>query len=304
LKFVIIAIVMSASITAKGEELSGTLKKIYQSGSISLGVRDFTIPFSYLDDQHSYQGYTIDICTKVAIALQKKLGLTKIEIKLVPVTPSTHIPLLANGTIDLECGNTTNKIERQKQVSFSPTIFVASGRLITRTSDNINSIRALKNKTVAATSGSFYLKIIAELSKSQNLDLNLVAVRDTAEGSLMVENGRATAYAQDDIVLASLRASSKNPENLTIMKDIISVEPLAIMLRRSDPEFKRAVDSAVVQIFNSGELTQLYKKWFQSPIPPKGINLGHPMSPELRAVIAKPTDSSNPSDYAISTEMK
>jgi glutamate/aspartate transport system substrate-binding protein len=302
MKFICATILLASSVTAinvQGQELNGTLKKVSESGTISLGVRDFTVPFSYLDDHQSYQGYTVDLCMKVVTAVQRKLGLAKLEVKLIPVTPSTRIPLLANGTIDLECGNTTNNIERHTQVDFTPTVFVTSGRFITKTGANIRTLSDLKGKTVAATSGSSYLKQLTSLNGTQNLALNLVTVRDTAEGVLMVESGRAAAYAQDDIVLTSLRASSKSPEDLAITKEPLSVEPLGMMQRRNDPDFKRVVDGAIIQVFKSGDITRLYKKWFLSPIAPKGINLNWPMSPELRAVITKPTDSGNPADYAI-----
>jgi len=293
----LVASIVSASVQA--QELTGTLKKVKDSGSIALGVRDFTVPFSYLDDQQSYQGYTVDLCMRIVASVQRKLGLSRLDVKLIPVTPSTRIPLLTNGTIDLECGNTTNNVERHAQVDFTPTIFVTSGRFITKATANVHSLADLKAKTVAATSGSSYLKLLTILNGSQNLGMNLVTVRDTAEGVLMVESGRAAAYAQDDIVLSSLRASSKSPEDLAITKEPLSVEPLGMMQRRDDPDFKRVVDGAIGEIFKSGEITKLYKKWFQSPIPPKGINLNWPISPELQAVIFKPTDSGNPADYSI-----
>jgi len=302
MKFICASILLASSVTAinvQGQELNGTLKKITESGTISLGVRDFTVPFSYLDDHQSYQGYTIDLCMKVVTAVQRKLGLSKLDVKLIPVTPSTRIPLLANGTIDIECGNTTNNVERHTQVDFTPTVFVTSGRFITKTGANIRGLSDLRGKTVAATSGSSYLKQLTLLNGSQNLAMNLVTVRDTAEGVLMVENGRASAYAQDDIVLTSLRASSKSPQDLTITKEPLSVEPLGMMQRRNDPDFKRVVDGAIAQVFKSGDISRLYQKWFLSPIPPKGINLNWPMSPELQAVITNPTDSGNPADYAV-----
>ncbi|MFJ2989983.1 amino acid ABC transporter substrate-binding protein [Collimonas sp. NPDC087041] len=302
MKFICATILLASSVTAinvQAQELTGTLKKINETGSIALGVRDFTVPFSYLDDHQSYQGYTVDLCMKVVNAVQRKLGLSRLDVKMIPVTPSTRIPLLANGTIDLECGNTTNNVERHSQVDFTPTVFVTSGRFITKPTSNVRNLVDLKGKTVAATSGSSYLKQLTVLNGSQNLGMNLVTVRDTAEGVLMVESGRAAAYAQDDIVLTSLRASSKSPEDLVITKEPLSVEPLGMMQRRNDPDFKRVVDGSIAQVFKSGEITRIYKKWFLSPIPPKGINLNWPMSPELQAVITNPTDSGNPADYAI-----
>jgi glutamate/aspartate transport system substrate-binding protein len=276
----------------------GTLKKIKDTGAITLGVRDSSIPFSYLDDKQSYQGYSVDICMKVVTAVQKHLGLTSLQVKMNPVTSATRIPLMANGTIDLECGSTTNNLERQKQVAFAPTTFVTANRLLAKKSSGIKTLDDMKGKTLVSTSGTSNIKQLTALNSERNLGMSIQAAKDHAEAFLMVETGRAVAFAMDDVLLASLAASSKSPSDYAITEEALSVEPYGIMLRRDDPEFKKVVDAAVAGLMKSGEINRIYTKWFQSPIPPKGVNLNIPMSDALKAAIAKPTDSGDPAAYA------
>lgn len=278
---------------------TGTLKKIKDTGTITLGVRDSSIPFSYLDDKQSYQGYSIDLCMKVVSAVQKKLGLSSLNVKMNPVTSATRIPLMANGTVDLECGSTTNNLERQKQVAFAPTTFVTANRLLAKKSANIKTLNDMKGKSLVSTSGTSNLKQLTTLNGERNLGMNIMAAKDHAEGFLMVETGRSVAFAMDDILLASLAASSKSPNDYSITTEALSVEPYGIMLRRDDPEFKKVVDKAITDVFASGEINRIYTKWFLSPIPPKNVNLNVPMSAQLKAVIAHPTDSGDPAAYAV-----
>jgi glutamate/aspartate transport system substrate-binding protein len=283
--------------TAAHAQESPTLKKIKDSGTITLGVRDSSIPFSYLDDKQSYQGYSIDLCMKAVTAIQKHLGMTALNVKMQPVTSATRIPLMANGTVDLECGSTTNNLERQKQVAFAPTTFITANRLLAKKSSNIKSLNDMKGKTLVSTSGTSNLKQLTQLNAERNLGMNIVAAKDHAEAFLMVETGRAVAFGMDDILLASLAASSKNPSEYSITQEALSVEPYGIMMRRDDPGFKKVVDDAIINVFKSGEINRIYSKWFQSPIPPKGINLNWPMSEQLKKVIAHPTDSGDPAAY-------
>ena len=297
----LIAVLIGAGVmvgAVQAQELTGTLKKIKDTGSITLGVRDSSIPFSYLDDKQSYQGYSIDLCMKAVTAIQKQLGLTALNVKMNPVTSATRIPLMANGTVDLECGSTTNNLERQKQVAFAPTTFVTANRLLSKKASNINVLADLKGKPIVSTSGTSNLKQLTTLNGEQNLGMNIMTAKDHAEAFLMVETGRATAFGMDDILLASLAASSKSPADYTISNEALSIEPYGIMMRRDDPAFKKAVDTAIENVFKSGDINKIYAKWFQSPIPPKGINLNIAMSPQLKAVIAKPTDSGDPATYA------
>ncbi|MEO8598772.1 MAG: amino acid ABC transporter substrate-binding protein [bacterium] len=280
-------------------ELTGTLKKIKDTGTITLGVRDSSIPFSYLDDKQSYQGYSIDLCMKAATAVQKQLGMTSLNVKMVPVTSATRIPLISNGTIDLACGSATNNAERQRVVAFAPTMFITSNRLLAKKSSNIKTLADMKGKTIVSSSGTSMLKQITVLNNERNLGMNILAAKDHAEAFLMVETGRAVAFSMDDILLYSLAASSKSPNDYAITTESLSVEPYGIIERRNDPEFKKAVDTALSNLYKSGEINKIYTKWFQSPIPPKGINLNVPMSPELKAAFAKPTDSPDPAAYAV-----
>ncbi len=296
-----IAVLIGASLlsgVAMAQELTGTLKKIKDSGSVTLGVRDSSIPFSYLDDSQSYQGYSIDLCLRTVTAIQRQLGLVSLKVKMNPVTSATRIPLMANGTIDLECGSTTNNIERQNQVAFAPTTFVTANRLLAKKSANITRLDDMKGKTLVSTAGTSNIKQVTALNAERKLGMNILAAKDHAEAFLMVETGRAVAFAMDDILLSSLAASSKAPNDYVITKESLSVEPYGIMLRRGDEPFKKAVDTAVINLMKSGEINRIYAKWFQSPIPPKGINLSIPMSDQLKAVIAKPTDSGDPATYA------
>lgn len=283
--------------TASAQE-SGTLKKIKETGVITLGVRDSSDPFSYLDDKQSYQGYSIDICMKVVGQVRNSLGMSELKVKMNPVTSATRIPLMANGTIDLECGSTTNNMERQKQVAVAPTTFVTANRILSKKSANIKTLADLKGKSVVSTSGTANLKQLTTLNADQNLGINILTAKDHAEAFLMVETGRAVAWVMDDILLASHAAKSKNPADYEVSKEALSVEPYGIMMRKDDPAFKKAVDTAVANLMRSGDINQIYNKWFMQPIPPKGITLNVPMSDQLKAVIAKPTDSGEPSAYA------
>ncbi|MFZ6713334.1 transporter substrate-binding domain-containing protein [Undibacterium sp. TC9W] len=277
---------------------TGTLKKIKDTGTITLGVRDSSNPFSYLDDKQSYQGYSIDLCMKIVTAVQKQLGLSSLNVKMNPVTSATRIPLMANGTIDLECGSTTNNVERQKQVAFAPTTFVTANRILSKKSSGVKTLADLKGKAVVSTSGTSNLKQLTQLNADQNLGINILPAKDHAEAFLMVETGRAVAWVMDDILLASQVSNSKNPADYEISKEALSVEPYGIMLRKDDAPFKKVVDTAIGNVLTSGDVNRIYHKWFMQPIPPKGIALNWPMSDQLKVVAAKPTDSGEPSAYA------
>ncbi|HAT32399.1 MAG TPA: amino acid ABC transporter substrate-binding protein [Janthinobacterium sp.] len=290
--------VIGSMAPAQAQELTGTLAKIKKSGSITLGVRDGSIPFSYLDDKQQYQGYSIDLCMKIVKSVQKELGMTEVKVVMNPVTAANRIPLMANGTIDLECGSTTNNLERQQQVAFAPTMFVIGNRLLSKKSSGIKGLANMKGKTLVATAGTTTLKQLTILNKEQNLGMNIVVGKDHPESFLMVETGRAVAEANDDILLASQRANAKNPGEYEISKEALSVEPYGIMLRKDDASFKKSVDAALTNLYKTDDIKRIYFKWFMSPIPPKGINMNFPMSPQMQVVFAKPTDSGDPAAYA------
>ena len=292
-------ITLSALLVAAGPASAqeGTLKKIKETGAITLGHRDASIPFSYFDDKQQAVGYAMDLCGKIVDAVKAELKMPNLQVKLNPVTSATRIPLMANGTIDLECGSTTNNLERQKQVAFTITHFVTANRFVSKKAANLKSLDDLKGKTIVSTSGTTNIKQITELNGQKNLGMTILPAKDHAESFLMVETGRAVAFFMDDILLYSLVANSKNPSEWVISADALSVEPYGIMLRRDDPSFKKVVDDAMTKVYKSGEINTIYAKWFLHPVPPKGINLNVPMSEVFKHVVAKPTDSGDPNDY-------
>jgi glutamate/aspartate transport system substrate-binding protein len=283
---------------AAAEELTGTLKTIKETGAITLGYRDASIPFSYLDDDHKPIGFAIDICLKIVDAVKAELRLDKLDVKFNPVTSATRIPLLANGTYDLECGSTTNNAERQKLVAFTNTHFLTASRFVSKKASNLNSIDDLKGKTVVSTAGTTNLKQLTEVNAARNLGVAIVPAKDYAEAFLMVETDRAAALVMDDVLIAGFVAGSKDPTAYAISSDAFSrPEPYGIMLRRDDPAFKKIVDAATAAVYMSGEGQKLYDKWFMSKIPPKGLNLNTPIGPELKLEFAKPSDSPDPDSY-------
>ena len=282
---------------ANAQQLTGTLQKIKETGTITIGHRDVSIPFSYYDDKQKAVGYAIDICMRIVDAVKAELKLKKIDVKYNPVTSATRIPLMANGTIDLECGSTTNNLERQKQVAFTITHFVTANRYVAKKKSNIKTLNDLKGKTVVSTSGTTNIKWATEENAKRNLGMNIIATKDHAEALLTVDTGRAVAFFMDDILLYSLVATSKNPGDWAIGSEAYTLEPYGIMLRRDDPAFKKVVDGAVRSLYKTGRINAIYEKWFLKPVPPKGVNLKVPMSPEFKKVVANPTDSGDPKDY-------
>jgi glutamate/aspartate transport system substrate-binding protein len=290
--------VLVIAATGAQAQSTGTLKKIKDSGKIVIGVRDASIPFSYTPDGKTYVGYSVELCDKIATAVQRKLGLTEMQRVYQPVTSATRIPLMANGTIDLECGSTTNNLDRQKQVSFAPTTFVTANRLLAKKSSNVATLDDMKGKTLVSTNGTTNLRQVNELNTQRSLGMTIMTGKDHGESFLMVETGRAVAFAMDDILLASLAANSKSPADYSITSEALSVEPYGIMLRKDDPEFQAVADQAIANVFSSGDIKRIYDTWFMKPIPPKNITLNIPMSGQLQAVVAKPTNSGDPSAYA------
>jgi glutamate/aspartate transport system substrate-binding protein len=282
---------------ALAQDLTGTLKKIKDTGTITLGHRESSIPFSYFDDQQKVVGYAMDLCNRIVDAVKRELKLTKLDVKLNPVTSATRIPLMANGTVDLECGSTTNNLDRQKQVAFTITHFVTANRFVSKAAAKLRTVDDLKGKTVVSTSGTTNIKQITEINGQKNLGMNILTAKDHAEAFLMVETNRAVAFVMDDILLYSLVATSKSPKDYVISPDALSIEPYGIMLRREDPAFKKVVDAAMVATYKSGAINAIYDKWFLKPLPPKSINLNVPMSAAFKKVVANPTDSGDPAAY-------
>jgi glutamate/aspartate transport system substrate-binding protein len=284
---------------AIAQGLTGTLDKIRSSGIITIGHRESSIPFSYYDKSEKVVGFGMDLCTVVTDAVKARLGLAKLEVRLVPLTPSLRIPSILSEKIDLACETTTNNLERQKVVAFSSTYFVAANRFVSKVAANLRTMDDLKGKTVVSTIASTNLKQISELDAERHLGLTIVAAKDNFEAFRMLETDRAAAVVMDDILLYGLVANSAAPADYVVSDDALSVEPYGIMLRRDDPAFKKLVDDALAAIYRNGEINKIYAKWFLNPIPPNGISLNVPMSAALKRAIEHPTDSGDPQSYAM-----
>jgi glutamate/aspartate transport system substrate-binding protein len=261
---------------------TSTLDKVKQNGSMTLAYRESSIPFSYLDDKAQPTGFAFEICEKIAERVKTATGRADMKKQYQAVTSANRIPLLVNGTIDIECGSTTNNSERAKQVSFAINYFYTGTRFLVKTGTHVEKLKDLAGKTVVSTTGTTNYQILRRLNEEQNLGINLIGAKDHAESALLVETGRAMAFGMDDILLYGLRAAARDPNSLQVVGEPIQVEPYAIMVRKDDPAFKKLVDDTLAGMMKSGEFETLYKKWFQSPIPPKGINLNAPMSKELK----------------------
>jgi glutamate/aspartate transport system substrate-binding protein len=281
---------VALALSAQAQELTGTLKKIKDSGSITLGHRESSIPFSYYDDKQQVVGYSHELALKVVDAIKKQLNLPNLQVKLNPVTSQTRIPLVQNGTIDLECGSTTNNTERQKQVAFSNTIFQISTRLLTKKNSGINDFPDLAGKTVVTTAGTTSERLIRKMNEEKKLGMNVISAKDHGEAFLMTESGRAVAFMMDDALLAGERAKARNAGDWAIVGKPQSFEAYGCMMRKDDPQFKKAVDDALAAVMKSGEIEKIYSKWFMSPIPPKGLNLSFAISDELKALYKSPND--------------
>ncbi|HYN14114.1 MAG TPA: amino acid ABC transporter substrate-binding protein [Burkholderiales bacterium] len=286
---------LAVALPAAAQE--GTLKKIKDSGSITIGHRDASVPFSYYDDKQQAVGYAMDLCARIVEAVKTELKMPKIDTKYQLVTSANRIPLMANGTIDLECGSTTNNLERQKLVWFTITHFVTANRWVAKGTAKLNKLADLKGKTIVSTAGTTNIKQITELNGQQNLGANIISANGHAEAFQMVETGRAVAFVMDDILLYSLVAQSRSPKDYAISPEALSVEPYGIMLRKDDAAFKKVVDAAMVNTYKSGAINGIYDKWFLKPVPPKSINLNVPMSDAFKKVIKTPTDSGDQSAY-------
>ena len=289
-KAVLAAAVVLLATPALAQELTGTLKKIKDSGTIVIGHREASIPFSYYNERQQPIGYSMDICAAIVEEVKKELQMPQLNVKLNPVTPQTRIPLMENGTIDLECGSTTNTLTRQKQVAYAPTTFITGTKLVVKKASGVKSYRDLKGKTVVVTQGTTNERAIKALSDKENLGIRFLNAKDHAQSFLAVESGRAAAFAMDDILLYGLVAKSKNPADYAVVGDFLSYDPYGIMFRRNDADFGLIVRRTIARLFGTpgncdGPINQMYTKWFNQPLP-SGENLNLPMSPELKASCA------------------
>ena len=293
----LIALLAALAVALPAMAQEGTLKKIKDAGSITIGHRDASVPFSYYDDKQQPVGYAVDLCMRIVNAVKSNLKMPKLDVKYQLVTSANRIPLMANGTIDLECGSTTNNLERQKTVWFTITHFVTANRWAAKKSAKLNKLADLKGKTIVSTAGTTNIKGMTEINAARNLGMNIISANGHSEAFQMVETGRAVAFAMDDILLYSLVAQARSPKDYAISAEATSVEPYGIMLRKDDVAFKKVVDAAMVNTYKSGAINAIYGKWFQKPVPPKNINLNVPMSAQFKKVVANPTDSGDPAVY-------
>jgi glutamate/aspartate transport system substrate-binding protein len=283
-----VAIVASAfAVAAHAED---TLKKIKDTGSITMGVRESSGALAFTLGDGKYTGFHYDVCQRVIADIQKQLGVAKIDIKYQPVTSQNRIPLVQNGTVDLECGSTTNNATRQKDVAFAPTLYVEEVRIATKKASGIKGIADLNGKTVATTTGTTSVQLLRKNKRAQGMDFKELNGKDHSDSFLLLESGRADAFVMDGQILAGLISKSKNPNDYAIVGEVLSVEPIAIMYRKDDPAFKKAVDDSVRNLAKSGEVAKLYDKWFMQPIPPSNTKVGLPASELTKAAWANPND--------------
>ena len=275
---------------ANAQELTGTLKKIKDTGSITVGHRESSIPFSYLDDKQQPVGYAMELCAKIVDAVKAELKMPALKVAYQPVTSANRIPLLQNGTIDMECGSTTNSVERQKQVAFGPTYFVINVSAAVKKSSGIKTFADLSGKAVASTSGTTSSPLLRGYEKAKGIDFKEVQAKDHAESMQLLATDRAQAFIMDDILLAGQIANQPNPGDFMILPESLRTEPYSMMLRRDDAPFKALVDRAVGAVFKSGEINKIYAKWFTGPIPPRGVNLNFQMTPAIKDAFANPND--------------
>ncbi|MGY2253110.1 glutamate/aspartate ABC transporter substrate-binding protein [Pseudomonas reactans] len=279
------------STPASAEPLTGTLKKIKDNGYITLAIRDAAIPFSYYIDASGVPvGYSHDLQLQIVDALKRELQLPDLKVRYNLVTSQTRIPLIQNGTADLECGSTTNNVERQQQVDFSVGIFEVGARLLTRTRSGIKDFDDLREKNVVTTAGSTSERLLKKMNAERSMLMNVISAKDHGESFQMLESGRAVAFMIDDAVLAGEVVKAREPAEWHIVGTPQSYEIYGCMLRKNDTPFKTVVDNALIQTFASGRINDIYNKWFLQPIPPKNINLGLPMSDALKKLYAQPTD--------------
>ncbi len=273
--------------TAQAED---TLKKIKDSGAVTMGVRESSGALAFTLGDGKYTGFHYDVCQRVLSDIQKQLGMAKLDIKYQPVTSQNRVPLVQNGTVDIECGSTTNNADRQKQVAFAPALYIEEVRIAVKANSGINSIAQLNGKTVATTTGTTSVQLLRKNKRAAGMDFKELSGKDHSDSFLLLESGRADAFVMDGQILAGLVSKAKTPAEYKIVGEPLSVEPIAIMFRRDDPAFKKAVDDSVRALAKSGEAAKLYDKWFIQPIPPANTKVGLPASEATKAAWANPSD--------------
>jgi len=286
-----LAFALALALGATAQAQTGdTLKKIKDSGTVTMGVRESSGALAYTLGDGKYTGFHYDVCQKVLADIQKQLGLAKLEIKYQPVTSQNRVPLVQNGTVDLECGSTTNNATRQKDVAFAPTLYVEEIRTAVKAASGITSISQLGGKTLVTTTGTTSVQTLRKHQRANGIEFKEVFGKDHADSFLLLESGRADAFVMDGQILAGNISRAKNPADFKIVGEVLSVEPIAIMMRRDDPAFKKAVDESVIAMIKSGDVAKLYDKWFLQPIPPTNTKVGLPLSEATKSAWANPND--------------
>ncbi|GAA0768718.1 amino acid ABC transporter substrate-binding protein [Ideonella azotifigens] len=284
------AAALSAVVGSVHAQATDTLKKIKDSGSVTMGVRESSGALSYTLGDGKYVGYHIEICEKVLSDVRKQLGLSSLAVKYQPVTSQNRIPLVQNGTVDIECGSTTNNATRQKDVAFAVTTYVEEVRIAVKASSGITGIAQLAGKTIATTTGTTSVQTLRKHERATGVDFKELFGKDHADSFLLLESGRADAFVMDGQILAGNISKAKNPADFKIVGEVLSVEPIAIMIRKDDPAFKKAVDDSIKAMMKSGDIAKLYDKWFLQPIPPANTKVGLPLSEATKAAWANPND--------------
>jgi glutamate/aspartate transport system substrate-binding protein len=292
---IVAALVASSAAVA---QTTDTLKKIKDSGSVTMGVRESSGALSYTLGDGKFVGYHVEICQKVLADVQKSLGLAKLDIKYQPVTSQNRIPLVQNGTVDIECGSTTNNAARQKDVSFAVTTFVEEVRIAVKANSGITNIAQLNGKKVATTTGTTSVQTLRKNERATGVNFEEVYGKDHADSFLLLESGRADAFVMDGAILAGNIAKAKNPADFKLVGEVLSVEPIAIMIRKDDAAFKKAVDDSLKAMMKSGDVSKLWTKWFEQPIPPANTKVGMVANENTKAAWATPNDKPM-EDYAV-----
>ncbi|MFL5410038.1 MAG: glutamate/aspartate ABC transporter substrate-binding protein [Myxococcales bacterium] len=284
-----LAILVALPASAAGD-LGPTLQKIKESGIVAVGHRESSIPFSYYDDRQQVVGYSQDFALAIVDALKKELNAPSLQVKLVPVTSQNRIPLVQNGTVDIECGSTTNNLERQQQVAFSNSLFIVRTRLLTRKNSGVKDVPDLAGKNAVVTAGTTSERLLRKLNEEKKLGIKITSAKDHGESFLILESGRAKAFMLDDVLLFGELAKARNRDDWTVTGSPQSREAYGCSMRKGDAKFKAVVDETVARLETSGEAEKIYAKWFLHPIPPKGLNLNFPLSDEMKALFKNPND--------------
>lgn len=290
MKIALVAVAATLALSLVQAQAADTLAKIKGSGAVTMGVRESSGALSFTLGDGKYAGFHVEVCQRVLADIQKSQRLAKLEVRYQPVTSQNRISLVRNGTVDIECGSTTNSASRQKDVAFAPTTYVEEVRMAVKADSGISSVAQLAGKKVATTTGTTSVQHLRKHERANAVHFDEVYGKDHADSFLLLESGRADAFVMDSQILAGLISKAKNPAEFKIVGEVLSVEPIAIMLRRDDPAFKKAVDDSITAMMKSGELAKIYDKWFMQPIPPANTRVGLPLSEATQAAWAAPND--------------